>query len=367
MAQAALRRDPPGRILLALIRKKTGNFLEDFRLGQTLRHKGGRTVTEGLCAHFTDFSLTTNPLHKNLRYARVYGYSGLVVPPGLVMAVAFSQTVEDISENARANLEYIDMRFGDPVYMGDTIETETTILGVRPSSSRPELGVVHVQSVGRKQTGEIVIAYQRKVQVFKQDPDADLDAGQIAPKSIEVSPVLPSYDKNADYAALAHLTNDDTYFEDFHPGDTVEHSRGRVVTDEHIFLTGMLDNTAQVHCNQTMIDRDPARYLGGRLVVYGGIPFALCLGLSCPDIADNSLCDIAYSTGRHTAPIFSGDTVFASTEIRGKRDFPGREDLGILEVTLRGHKFDRKGGEEKQVEIFYLERELSVKRRSFYT
>jgi len=352
---------------VALIRKKTGNFLEDFRLGQTLRHKGGRTITEGLFAHFTDFSLTTNPLHKNLRYARAYSYDGMVAPPGLVLAVAFSQTVEDISENARANLEYIDMRFGAPVYIGDTIETQTLILGVRPSSSRPELGVVHVQSVARKQTGDIAIAYQRKVQVFKGDPDAKLDEGEIEPESIEVKPYLPAYGSKSEYAELAHLTNDDTYFEDFNPGDTIEHSRGRVMTDEHIFITGMLDNTSQVHCNQTMIDRDPARYLGGRLVVFGGIPFALCLGLSCPDIADNSPADIVYPTGRHTAPIFSGDTVFASTEIRGKRDFAERDDLGILEVTLRGHKFERSGEEEKQVEIFYLERELAVKRRSHYT
>ncbi len=352
---------------MALIRKKTGNFLEDFRLGKTLRHKGGRTMTEGIFAHFTDFSLTSNPLHKNQRYARAYGYEGMIAPPGLVLALAFSQTVEDISENARANLEYIDMRFGAPVYIGDTIETETTILGVRPSASRPELGVVHVQSVGRKQTGEIVIAYQRKVQVFKGNPDADLDEGQVEPEPIEVSPGLAPYGKKADYAALAHLTNDDTYLEDFNPGDTIEHSRGRLMTDEHIFLTGMLDNTSQVHCNQTMIDRDPARYLGGRLVVYGGIPFALCLGLASPDIADNSVCDIVYPTGRHTAPIFSGDTVFASSEIRGKRDFPGREDLGILEVTLRGHKFEGIGDEEKRVEIFYLERELAVMRRSHYT
>jgi len=351
---------------LARISKKTGNFLEDFRIGHTYRHKGGRTITEGLLAHFTDFSFTSNPLHKNMRYARAYGYDDLMVPPGLVMAVAFSQTVEDISENARANLEYIGMRFGAPVYTGDTIETETKILGLRPSSSRPELGVVHVQSVARKQNGDIVIAYQRKVQVFKNDLDAQLDTGQIDPDPIEVSPVIPPYENAKRYADLAHLTNDDTYFEDFTIGDVIEHSRGRVMTDEHIFLTGMLDNTSQVHCNQTMIDRDPGRYLGGRLVVYGGIPFVLCLGLSCPDVADNSLCDVAYRTGRHTAPIFSGDTVFASSEIRAKEDFPGREDLGLLEVILRGHKFENESGEEKKVEIFYLERQLTVKRAGYY-
>ncbi len=183
---------------------------------------------------------------------------------------------------------------------------------------------------------------------------------------VDVQLELPAYDPNAGYAELAHLSNADTYFEDFTPGDTIEHSRGRVMTDEHIFLTGMLDNTSQVHCNQTMIDRDPSRYLGGKLVVYGGIPFALCLGLSSPDISDNSLGDVVYKTGRHSAPIFSGDTVFASTEIRAVHDFPGRPDLGLLEVTLRGHKFERSGGDEKRIEIFYLERQLAVKRRSHY-
>ncbi len=352
---------------MALIRKKTGNFLEDFRLGQIFRHKGGRTVTEGLTAHFTDFSFTANPLHKNLRYARAYGYASMPIPPGLVMAVAFSQTVEDISENARANLEYIDMRFGAAVYVGDTIETETTVLGVKSSSSRPELGVVHVQSTARKQTGEIVLAYQRKVQVFKHDLDAALDEGELAAANVDVELELPAYDADAGYAELAHLSNSDTYFEDFAIGDTIEHSRGRVMTDEHIFLTGMLDNTSQVHCNQTMIDRDPGRYLGGKLVVFGGIPFTLCLGLSSPDISDNSLGDIVYRTGRHTAPIFSGDTVFASTEIAGKSDLAGRPDLGRLDVILRGHKFERSAGEEKRVEIFHLERSLAVKRRSHYS
>jgi len=352
---------------LAIIQKKTGNFLEDFVIGRRMRHKGGRTVTEGLTAAFTDFSYTTNPLHKNLRYAERYGYPGMVVPPGLVMAIAFSQSVEDVSENARANLEYIDMRFGVPAYVGDTIETETTVLGVRASSSRPELGVVHVQSIATKQTGDIVLAYQRKVQVFKEDPKATLDEGQVDPAPVEVVPWVPEYDAGRNYAELAHLTNDDTYFEDFTVGDTIEHSRGRTMTEEHIQLTGMLDNTSQVHCNQTLIDRDPARYLGGRLVVFGGIPFLLCLGLSCPDIADNSPGDLVYRTGRHTAPIFAGDTVFASTEIAGKRDFEGRDDLGVLDVILRGHKFERdEDGGEKRVDIFYLERELAVQRRSHY-
>ena len=153
-----------------ILRKITGNHLEDFRLGQVFRHKGGKTVTEGLFATFTEFTMTTNPLREEraLR-ARLRLSRASSVPPGLIMLVAFSQTVEDVSENARANLEYIDMRFGAPVYVGDTIEVETKVLGVKPSSSDPKLGVVHVQSTARKNVGEkdeaIVMTWQRKVQV----------------------------------------------------------------------------------------------------------------------------------------------------------------------------------------------------------
>jgi len=352
---------------MAVIRKHRGHFLEDFVPGDVYRHKGGKTVTEGLFALFTDFSMTTNPLSKNARYAQAYGWKGLVVPPGLVMLIVFSQSVEDVSENARANLEYIDMRFGVPVYLGDTLEAQTRVLGVKSSSSNPMLGVVHVQTTGKNQHGEVVLTFQRKVQVWKRDRAAEVHEAEVAPEHVEASLVLPPYDPARRYGDLAHLTNDDSYLEDFVPGDVIEHSRGRVVTTDHVMLTGILDNTSQVHCNQWMVSQDPERFVGGQLIVFGGIPFTLCLGISSADVGDNSLGDIRYATGRHSAPVFAGDTVFASTEIRGITDFPGRPDLGVLAATLRGHKFVKKGDAVERVEIFHLEREIAVKRRSHYT
>ena len=334
---------------LRVIRKRTGHFLEDFRPGQVFRHKGGKTLTEGLFTTFTEFAMTTNPLAKNARYARAHGYQGLVCPPGLVMLVAFGQTVEDVSENARTNLEYIDMRFGAPVYVGDTLEAETKVLGVRASRSRPNLGIVHVQSTARKNVGArdeaVVLAWQRKVQVFKYDDAAPLQEGETPPDPVACSLWLPDYEPGRDYKSLSHLSSPDSYFEDFEPGTRIEHSRGRVVTDEHVHLTAVLDNTSQVHCNQFMIDQDPERYAGGKLIVFGGIPFTLCLGLSCPDVGDNALGDLVYPTGRHTAPLFAGDTVFAATEVLARREYPGRDDLGILETRLLGHKFERDDGE----------------------
>ena len=81
-----------------------------------------------------------------------------------------------------------------------------------------------------------------------------------------------------------------------------------------------------------------------------------------------------YTTGRHTAPLQAGDTVFAATEILDRRDHPQREDLGIVETRLFGYKFVRDEEEEhedapagwKRVQIFELDRQLAVKRRSHY-
>ncbi len=362
-----------------VIRKKTGNFLEDFESGQILRHKGGKTITEGLFTTFSDFSMSTNPLTKNDRVARAHGFDGLVCSPGLVMLVCFSQTVEDVSENARANLEYIDMRFGAPVYIGDTLEVETKVLGVRTSASKPNLGIVHVQSTGRKNVGgpdeSIVMTYQRKVQVYKNDVDAEVESFQIEPDEIECELWLPEYRGDVDYKSMAHLFRPDAYFEDLEPGTLIAHSRGRTVTDEHIHLTGILDNTSQVHCNQHMIDLNPSQYLGGELIIFGGIPFVLCLGLSGPDVSDNALGDIVFHTGRHTAPLQKGDTVFAATEILGKEDYPERPDLGIARTRLLGHKFVPEEGAThedappgfKKVPIFTLDRDIAVKRRAHYS
>src|SRR4029453_1835375 len=196
---------------MAAIRKHRGHFLEDFVPGDLYRHKGGKTVTEGVLTVFPAFSMTTNPLSKNARYATAYGFDGLVVPPGLVMLIVFSQSVEDVSENARANLEYIDMRFGVPVYLGDTLEAETRVLGVKGSSSNPMLGVVHVQTTGRNQRGEVVLTFQRKVQVWKRDKDAALHDGEAAPELIETTLGLPPYDPRRRYRNVAHPTTPDSH------------------------------------------------------------------------------------------------------------------------------------------------------------
>ena len=226
-----------------------------------------------------------------------------------------------------------------------------------------------MQSTARKNVGErdeaIVLTWQRKVQVYKRDDAASLHEGEVGAGEGRVlalaAALLPDA---ATTSRLAHLSSQDSYFEDLEPGTKIEHSRGRTMTSEHIHLTAVLDNTSQVHCNQFMIDLDPKQYVGGQLIIFGGIPFVLCLGLSSPDVGDNALGDLVYKTGRHTAPLFAGDTVFAATEVLGKRELPGRPDLGIVETRLLGHKFERDAGREPRRRAAGLEEDADLRARA---
>src|SRR5690606_12344734 len=113
------------------------------------------------------------------------------------------------------------------------------------SSKDKDRGVVTVQSTGRNQRGEVVLTFQRSVQIWKRDENNEVAAAKLeSPELVEATPWLPDYDKARDYKAKAYLTTADSYFEDFRVGTLIEHSRGRVVTDEHVSLTGKLDNTS---------------------------------------------------------------------------------------------------------------------------
>src|SRR5262249_61197869 len=104
-----------------------------------------------------------------------------------------------------------EMRIGATGTIGDALEAETRVLGVKGSSSNPMLGVVHVQTTGRNQRGEVVLTFQRKVQVWKRDTDAALHEHEVEPERIDTVLGLPAYDTARRYGELAHLTDAGSY------------------------------------------------------------------------------------------------------------------------------------------------------------
>lgn len=159
---------------------------------------------------------------------------------------------------------------------------------------------------------------------------------------------------------MRQLTRDGTYYEDFQVGDTLVSPRGRTVSEaEHMAWTGVLMNTAQLHFNQAMCDQSPQTYFGGKRVVYGGIVLAFVAGLASEDTTENALCELSFDNGRHLAPVFAGDTLFAESQVTSRRDAPDRPDAGIVGFKLLGRNQDGNV-------VLEIDREVLVKRRSHW-
>jgi len=306
-----------------------GNFFEDFRLGQTIRHATPRTVTHGDVALYNALFGARFPLQSSDVFAYAVGYPQSPIDDLLVFHIVFGKTVPDISLNAVANLGYADCRFLRAVYPGDTLTAESEVIGLKENSSR-KTGVVYVRSTGFKQDGTKVLEYVRWVMVRKRDEAAAAPGDLVPqlPKAVEAdglgeaSPIIVT--RSYDFA----LAGSPHRWGDYQVGEMIDHVDGMTVEEaEHQMATRLYQNTARVHFNQFTQSKD--RF--GRRLIYGGHVISLARALSFNGLG-NAYHIAAINGGRHVAPLFAGCTVFAWTEVMGKAELSGRTDVGALRL-----------------------------------
>ena len=145
-----------------------GRFLEDFTAGDVYRCRYGRTVTATENTQFTLLTNNTNQIHFNADYAEKAGFGGILVNSLLTISIVTGMSVADVSENGIA-LGWSDIRLPNPVHPGDTLYSESEVLEVRESMSRPQQGIVTVRTRGLNQRGETVVEMQRSVLVWKRE------------------------------------------------------------------------------------------------------------------------------------------------------------------------------------------------------
>jgi itaconyl-CoA hydratase len=146
-----------------------GRFYDDFEVGDTYRHPLGRTITETDNIWFTLLTCNTNMTHFNADYAGRTDFEQYLVNSALTLSLVSGLSVTDISENAVANLGWDEIRLPNPVFVGDTLYAETTILDKRKSESRPYAGIVNIQTRGFKQDDTTVIEFKRTVMVYTRE------------------------------------------------------------------------------------------------------------------------------------------------------------------------------------------------------
>ena len=225
-----------------------GNFFEDFRLGQVIRHATPRTVTSAEAALYTALYGSRFAVQSSTAFARAVGYPESPIDDLLVFHIVFGKTVPDISLNAVANLGYADCRFLKPVFSGDTLSAVSEGIGLKENSTK-QTGVVYVRSRGQNQHGDTVLDYVRWVMVRKRDPEAAVAPAHVpeTAKAVAAEALIAPPMKACDTA----LSGSTALWEDYEPGEKIDHVDGVTVEEaEHMMATRLYQNTARVHFNQ---------------------------------------------------------------------------------------------------------------------
>ena len=147
---------------------KLGMYFEEFEVGQEIQHSLSKTIFESDNNFFSLLTMNHHPVHTNMDYAQKNQHGQLLVVGTLVFSIVVGMTVPDISGKAIANLGYEDVKHLRPVFVNDTIYAKTHILSKRESQSKPDRGIVYVETIGYNQRGEEVISFCRNVLVKKQ-------------------------------------------------------------------------------------------------------------------------------------------------------------------------------------------------------
>ncbi|HEY4997960.1 MAG TPA: MaoC family dehydratase [Usitatibacter sp.] len=320
----------------AVPRPAGGYFFEDFSVGRRFHHATPRTLTDGDASAYIGLTGARQAVHCCEPLARAMGHRARPLDDFLVFNVAFGKTVPDISYNAIANLGYADVRFLAPVYAGDTLACESTVVGAKENSDAKS-GVVYVRSRAFNQDRAEVLAWTRWVMVARRRARADDRAP--AP----VVPALPDHVEPSGYAIPAFLapaalaprfTGSARFWEDYAPAEAIDHPGGMTVEEaDHMTATRLYQNTARIHFDAFLARGNPF----GKRLVYGGHVISLCRALSF-DGLENAFAVAAIHGGKHSNPTFAGDTLYCRHVVLARETIAGREDVGALRLRMIGAK-----------------------------
>lgn len=142
-----------------------GLYYEDFIVGESIYHSLSKTIFESDNNFFSLLTMNHHPVHTNIDYATKNQHGKVLVVGTLVFSLAVGITVPDISGKAIANLGYEDIKHLNPVFLNDTIYVRSVILDKRMSKTKPDRGIIYVESIAYNQNGVDVLSFRRKVLV----------------------------------------------------------------------------------------------------------------------------------------------------------------------------------------------------------
>ncbi len=149
-------------------RETFGRYFEDFVVGDVYEHRPGRTITQHDNISFALLTMNTHPLHFDEQYAQATEFGRCLVSSPLTLSILVGMSVSDVSQKAIANLGWKEIVLPHPVFAGDTLYSESEVLGKRESRSRADAGLVTVRTTGRNQDAVVVCTFERTILVARR-------------------------------------------------------------------------------------------------------------------------------------------------------------------------------------------------------
>lgn len=163
MKKSFFKETGPGRY-----REDQGLYYEEFEVGDVFEHRPGRTITDVDNIWFTLLTMNTQQLHFDQNYASKTEWKKLLVDSTFTLSVVMGMSVKTLSGKVVANLGWDKVRLTNPVFAGDTLYAESTILSKRESAKRPTQGIVTAFTKGINQDHVEVISFERTFLVYKK-------------------------------------------------------------------------------------------------------------------------------------------------------------------------------------------------------
>lgn len=320
-----------------------GNFFEDYSVGQILTHAVPRTVKMGERALYHALYPARHALYSSDQFAQACGLAQSPLDDMIAFHIIFGKSVPDVSLNAVANLGYAQGRWLLPVWPGDTLRSQSEVIGLKQNSNG-KTGVVYVRTTGLNQHDETVMEYVRWVMVRKRDVAAQVPETAVPELATHVPAerlVIPNGLDFTDYDFT--LAGEPHRWADYAIGEKIDHVDGVTIEEaEHMLATRLWQNTAKVHFDTS------ARPDGTRLI-YGGHVISMARALSFNGLA-NAQMVVGLNAGAHVNACLAGDTVRAWSEVLDKAETaaPGVGAVRLrLVATKGGAPFELRGADGK--------------------
>jgi len=146
-----------------------GRYYDEWQVGDHVAHAITRTVTETDNVLVSALTHNPQPMHLDHEVAAASEFGRPLVNSIYTFGLMVGVSVGDTTLGTLiANLGYDALTFPAPVFVGDTLRSESKVVALRDSNSRPTAGIVTWEHRSFNQKDELVCRCTRSALIAKK-------------------------------------------------------------------------------------------------------------------------------------------------------------------------------------------------------